>query len=197
MGAVSWSRGKKTADRGNLDTSPKALMALRAGSREYCNSELQYSPLSAVFFPQLHLTAPKTLPTIPMSGSGSLLHQIGNNAHEGWQVIYQITCQYILRRESIKLSRCMLYVPSWAASFVLVLLRKRVTSRNHPFFPAALPFPLPDRRTISHESCLKEAKKHTSARSGRCFPPLRTNGRFRDFRNFYVCYRRSALSVHR
>ena len=160
MGAVSWSRGKKTADRGNLDTSPKALMALRAGSREYCNSELQYSPLSAVFFPQLHLTAPKTLPTIPMSGS-------------------------------------MLYVPSWAASFVLVLLRKRVTSRNHPFFPAALPFPLPDRRTISHESCLKEAKKHTSARSGRRFPPLRTNGRFRDFRNFYVCYRRSALSVHR
>ena len=83
MGAVSWSRGKKTADRGNLDTSPKALMALRAGSREYCNSELQYSPLSAVFFPQLQLTAPKTLPAIPMSGSGSLVHQVRNNAQVG------------------------------------------------------------------------------------------------------------------
>ena len=83
IGAVIWSKGKKNAARGDLDTSPKALMALRAGSREYCNSELQYSLLSAVFFPQLHLTAPKTLPTIPMSGSGSLLHQIGNNAHVG------------------------------------------------------------------------------------------------------------------
>ena len=39
----------------------------------------------------------------------------------------------------------MLYVPSWTAYFVLVLLRKRVTPRTLHLFPGVLPFPIPDR----------------------------------------------------
>ncbi len=52
-------------------------------------------------------------------------------------MIYQITFQYNLRRESIRLSRCMLYVPSWAVSFALGLLHKRVTPSPRCFFSEA------------------------------------------------------------
>ena len=38
------------------------------------------------------------------------------------------------RRESIKLSRCMLYVPSWASHFALALLHKRKASSPPSFF---------------------------------------------------------------
>ena len=70
-------------------------------------------------------------------------------AHEGWQVIYQITCQYNLRPESIRLSGCMLYVPSWAASFALVLLCGWVATRNHPILSRGIPLHIPERRPPS------------------------------------------------
>ncbi|EGB91302.1 hypothetical protein HMPREF0240_03732 [Clostridium sp. D5] len=48
--AASWSNVKKKVSRGNLDTSPEALMASRAGSRENCDSESQFSPRLTFFF---------------------------------------------------------------------------------------------------------------------------------------------------
>ena len=56
-------------------------------------------------------------------------------------MIYQITFQYNLRRESIRLSRCMLYVPSWAVSFALGLLHKRVTPSPRSFFSRGIRSP--------------------------------------------------------
>ncbi|MEE0200362.1 MAG: hypothetical protein U0I51_07425, partial [Muricomes sp.] len=38
---VSWSKGKKKETRGNLGTSREALMASRAGPRDFCDSESQ------------------------------------------------------------------------------------------------------------------------------------------------------------
>lgn len=54
---VSWSSVKKQENRGSLDTSRKALMASRAGSRNFCDSESQKLPRFSCFFTLLQLTA--------------------------------------------------------------------------------------------------------------------------------------------
>ena len=36
---VSWSKGKKKETRGHLGSSREALMASRAGPRDFCDSE--------------------------------------------------------------------------------------------------------------------------------------------------------------
>ena len=54
---VSWSSVKKQENRGSLDTSRKALMASRAGSWNFCDSESQKLPRFSCFFTLLQLTA--------------------------------------------------------------------------------------------------------------------------------------------
>ena len=148
--AVSWSKAKRKENQGEICDHKSHISLAPARKAIKALGDVSRFPLSAVFFPLLQLTAPIPFPTIPMSGSGSLLHQIGNNAHEGWQVIYQITFQYILRRESIRLSRCMLYVPSWAVSFALALLRKRAAFSPPPLLPGGIPHHISDRRPSCH-----------------------------------------------
>ena len=48
---------KKQENRGNLGTSREALMASRAGPRDFCDSESQKSPRFSCFFTLLQLTA--------------------------------------------------------------------------------------------------------------------------------------------
>ena len=74
--------------------------------------------------------------------------------HEGWQVIYQITCQDNLRRKSIRLSRCMLSVPSWTAPCALGLLRKWVT-----YSPGLLFFRLCPPPHLSQANLIQKALK--------------------------------------
>ena len=64
---VSWSSVKKQENRGSLDTSRKALMASRAGSRNFCDSESQKLPRFSFFFTLLQLTTEPTLPNPPIS----------------------------------------------------------------------------------------------------------------------------------